>query len=65
MYGKEALLPVEVEMLAVKLLEKWWDPANDAFKEILLYMQKVQLYRMSALEHYEQMQDKALARING
>ena len=52
-YGKEALLPVEVEMPAVKLLEKWWDPANDAFKERLLYMQKVQLDRMSALKHYE------------
>lgn len=51
-------------MPAVKLLEKLLDPSNAAFKERLLYIQKLQLDRMSALGHYEQMQDKALAKIN-
>ncbi|KAI5079191.1 hypothetical protein GOP47_0006862 [Adiantum capillus-veneris] len=63
-YGKEALLPVEVELSAVKMLEKLLGQANDAFKERLLQLQEVQLDRMSTLEHYGQMQDKALAKIN-
>ena len=31
-YGKEALLPVEVELPVVKMLEKFLGPTNDAFK---------------------------------
>ncbi|MCO5583890.1 hypothetical protein L7F22_037806 [Adiantum nelumboides] len=63
-YGKEALLPVEVEMTVVKLLEKLLGPSNDAFKEGLLFIQEVQLDKMNALKQNEQMQDKALAKIN-
>ncbi|RYA46319.1 hypothetical protein DD606_24495 [Enterobacter cloacae complex sp. GF14B] len=63
-YGKEALLPVEVELPAVKMLEKLLGPPSDAFKERLLQLQEVQLDRMSALDHYGQMQDRALAKIN-
>ncbi len=63
-YGKEALLPVEVELPAVKMLEKLLGSSNDAFQERLLSLQEAQLDRIRALEHYEQMQDKALAKIN-
>ena len=63
-YGKEALLPMEVKLPAVKMLEKLLGHSNDAFKERLLHLQEVQLDRVRAVEHYEQMQDKALAKIN-
>ena len=64
-YGKEALLPIEVELLAVKMLvEKFLGHTNDAFKESLLYLQRVKLDRMSALEHYEKMQGQALKKMN-
>ena len=63
-YGKEALMPVEVELPAVKMLEKLLGPSFDEFKEMLLCLQEVQLDRVRALEHYEMMQDKALAREN-
>ena len=63
-YGKEAILPVEVELPAVKMLEKLLGPSNDAFKESLLHLQEVQLDRMVALEYYEKMQEKALAKVN-
>lgn len=63
-YGKEALLPVEVELPAVKLLEKVLNPSSDAFKDRLLQLQEVQLDRMKALDYYEQVQKKALARVN-
>ena len=33
-------------------------------KRGFLHLQKVQLDRMSALEHYEKMQDRALEKIN-
>ena len=35
-YGKEALLPVEVELPAMKMLEKLLGPSSDEFKERLL-----------------------------
>ena len=49
---------------AVKMLEKLLGPSSDEFKERLLCLQEVQLDKMRALEHYEMMQDKALAREN-
>ena len=64
MYGKEALLPVEVELPAVKMLEKLMGHSSDAFKERLLHLQEVQLDRVNALDYYEKMQDEALAKIN-
>ena len=54
--NKEALLPIEVELPVVKMLEKFLGHTNDAFKERLLYLQRVKLDRVSALEHYEKMQ---------
>ncbi|MCO5558526.1 hypothetical protein L7F22_012111 [Adiantum nelumboides] len=63
-YGKEALLPVEVEIPAIKMLEKVLGQSGDAFKQRLLHLQEVQLDRLNALQHYEKMQDKALGKIN-
>ena len=63
-YGKEALLPIEVELPAVKMLEKLLGHSSDALKERLLYLQEVQLDRVNALEYYEQKQDKNLAKLN-
>ena len=40
-YGKEALLPLEVEIPAVKMLEKLMGDSGDAFQERLLYLQRV------------------------
>ncbi|MCO5614358.1 hypothetical protein L7F22_068637 [Adiantum nelumboides] len=59
-YAKEALLPVEVEIPAIKMLGQ----SGDAFKQRLLHLQEVQLDRLNALQHYEKMQDKALGKIN-
>ena len=58
-YGKEALLPIEVELPAVKLLEKLLGPSHDALRERLLHMQQAQLDRMRAVEYYEKKQDAA------
>ena len=63
-YGKEALLPVEVELPAIKMLEKLMDGPRDIYKERLLYLQQVQLDRLQALEHYEMMQEENLKRVN-
>ncbi|MCO5567944.1 hypothetical protein L7F22_021640 [Adiantum nelumboides] len=40
-YGKEALSPVEVELHAVKMLEKLLGQSSDVFKERLLQLQEV------------------------
>ena len=40
-YGKHALLPVEVELPVVRLLEKLLGPSFDAFKVRLLQVQEV------------------------
>ncbi|MCO5549036.1 hypothetical protein L7F22_002502 [Adiantum nelumboides] len=63
-YGKEALLLVEVEIRAIKMLEKVLGQSGDAFKQRLLHLQEVQLDRLNTLQHYEKMQDKALGKIN-
>ena len=63
-YGKEALLPIEVEIPAVRMLEKLLGPSSDASKVRLLQLQEVQLDRMRALEHYEKVQEKTLSREN-
>ena len=63
-YGKEALLPIEVELPSVKMLEKFLGNTNDAFKKRLLYLQRVKLDRMNTLKHYEKMQGQALEKMN-
>ena len=54
-YGKEALLPAEVEIPAIKMLEKLLGLPNNASKARRLQLQEVQLDRMKALEYYEKM----------
>ena len=63
-FGKEALLPVEVELPAIKMLEKMMETSTDAFATRLLYLEEAQLNRSLALEHYESMQDAAPKRVN-
>ena len=63
-FGKEALLPVEVEIPALKMLEKVVGHSEDALTNRLLQLQEAQLDRMSALDHYSKMQERALERIN-
>ena len=48
----------------MKMLEKLLGHTNDAFKERLLYLQRVRLDRMNALEHYEKMQGQTLEKMN-
>ena len=52
-YDKEALLPMEVELPHVKMLEKLLGPLSDAFKERKLHLQEVQLDRLNAIKYYE------------
>ena len=63
-FGKEALLPVEVEIPALKMLEKVVGHSKDALTERLLQLHKAKLDKMSALDHYSKMQGRALERIN-
>ena len=63
-FGKEELLPVEVELPAIKMLEKMMEMPMDAFAIRLLYLEEAQLNRFLELEHYESMQDVALKRVN-
>ena len=63
-YGKEALLPVEVEISTLKMLEKVMGHSEDALTKRLLQLQEAQLDKMSALDHYTKMQDGALEKIN-
>ena len=42
-YGKEALLPIEVELPMVWMLENMLGHTTNAFKERLLHLQRVQL----------------------
>ena len=63
-FGKEALLPVEVEILALNMLEKVVGYSEDSLTQRLLQLQEAQLDRMSALDHYSKMQERALERIN-
>ena len=63
-FGKEALLPVDLKIPALKMLEKVVGHLEDALTERLSQLQKAQLDRMSALDHFSKMQERALERIN-
>ena len=63
-FGKEALLPVEVEIPALKMLEKVVGHLEDALTERLLQLKEAQLDRKSALDHYSKMQERELESIN-
>lgn len=53
-YGKEALLPIEVEFPSVRILIKLVDNVLDTFKERMFSLEKVQLDKELAFKHYEQ-----------
>ncbi|MCO5592381.1 hypothetical protein L7F22_046383 [Adiantum nelumboides] len=63
-FGKEALLPIEVEIPALKMMLKLEEANHDALKERLLYLQCLQLDRALALEHYEQVLKTSQAKAN-
>ncbi|MCO5566817.1 hypothetical protein L7F22_020498 [Adiantum nelumboides] len=67
-FGKEALLSIEVEISALKMMLKFEEANHDALRDRLLYLQCLQLDRALALEHYEQVlktsQAKANAKVN-
>ncbi|MCO5586391.1 hypothetical protein L7F22_040331 [Adiantum nelumboides] len=62
-FGKEALLPIEVEIPALKMMLKLEEANHDALKERLLYLQCLQLDRALALEHYEQVLKTSQAKV--
>ncbi|MCO5556648.1 hypothetical protein L7F22_010199 [Adiantum nelumboides] len=62
-FGKEALLPIEVEIPALKMMLKFEEANHDALKERLLYLQCLQLDRALALEHYEQILKTSQAKV--
>ena len=51
-YGKEALLPLEVEILALQMLMKLEESPNQMYENRLLDMQETQLDRLKAIEQY-------------
>ncbi|MCO5564636.1 hypothetical protein L7F22_018302 [Adiantum nelumboides] len=63
-FGKEALLPIEVEIPALKMMLKFEEANHDALKERLLYLQCLQLDRALALEHYELVLKTSQAKAN-
>ena len=62
-YGKEAIMPIELEVMSLRMLSKLMDDVPNYFKERLVELQEMQLDRSKALEHYEQMQDKNAAKL--
>lgn len=64
-YGKEALLPLEVEIPALQMLMKLSESPNLAtYDNRLPDMQEAQLDRLKAVEHYTQVQEKNQWRAN-
>ena len=64
-FRKEALLLVEIEIPALKMPEKvMGHSSKDALTKRLLRLQEAHIDRMSALDHYTKMQDRALDKTN-
>ena len=53
-------MPIELEVMGLRMLSKLMDDVPDYFKERLFELQEMQLNRCKALEHYEQMQDRRM-----
>ncbi|MCO5579087.1 hypothetical protein L7F22_032939 [Adiantum nelumboides] len=62
-FGKEALLPIEVEIPALKMMLKFEEANHDALKERLLYLKCLQLDIALALQHYEQVLKTSQAKV--
>ncbi|MCO5598101.1 hypothetical protein L7F22_052192 [Adiantum nelumboides] len=63
-FGEEALLPIEVEIPALKMMLKFEEENHDALKERLSYLQCLQLDRALTLEQYEQVLKTSQAKAN-
>ena len=63
-FGKQALLPLEVEIPSIKMLVKYIDEDPDYYQERLLFLVHVQLDRLTAFEYYMKMQEKNMQRVN-
>ena len=63
-YGKEALLPLDVEIPALQLLMKLDENPDLTYPNRLLDMQEAQSDRMKAVEHYTQAQEKNQWKVN-
>ena len=55
---------MEVEIPALKMLEKVISHSEDALTDKLLQLQEAQIDKMSALDYYTKIQDWALEKIN-
>ena len=63
-YGKQALLPIEVEIPALRMMVKLMDPPEDYYKNRLLQLQELQLDRSLALDYYVDLQNINIKRAN-
>lgn len=63
-YGKEALLPIEVELPSLKMLLKLTGEMPDYMQDRLLSLEKASLDRELAYEHYMQFLKQNVARAN-
>ena len=57
-------MPIELEVMSLRMLSKLMDDVPDYFKERLIELQEMHLNRSKALEHYEHMLDKDAAKVN-
>ena len=63
-YGKEAMLPLEVEIPALQMLMKLEDKPNQMYEHRLLDLQEAQLDRLRAAEYYAKVQERNQERVN-
>jgi len=63
-YQKEAIMPIELEVMSLRMLSKLIEDVLDCLKESLVDLQKMQLDRSIALENYEERQDNSAKKIN-
>ena len=63
-YGKEATMPIEMQVLSLRMLKKLWDEPPDYFMERVLTLQEMQLDRGRALEYYMKCQETQIEQSN-
>ena len=63
-YGKEAIMPIELEILSLRMLSKLMDEPPNYYNQRLLQLQELQLDRVKALEYYEQLKKKHIDSVN-
>lgn len=63
-YGKQVILPIELEVFSLRMLLKLTGNVSNYFQERLLYLEQAQLDRSVAFEHYNRLLDKTVERFN-